>query len=40
MGDSCLNCGNEFEKKNKGFKRKNFDSTTKIPAVSFRKTAD
>lgn len=37
MEDSCLNCGNEFERKNKGFNRKNIDSTTKIPTVSFRK---
>ena len=35
MEDHCINCGNLFEKRKKGFKRKSIDSSTKT-SVSFR----
>ena len=35
MEDHCVNCGNLFEKRKKGFKRKSIDSSTKT-SVSFR----
>jgi len=35
MEDQCINCGNLFEKRKKGFKRKSIDSSTKT-CVSFR----
>ena len=37
MEDTCLNCGKEFERKEKGFERKSIDTTTQIPVLSFRK---
>ena len=37
MEDHCINCGNLFEKRKKGFKRKSIDSSTKTSVtVSFR----
>ncbi|CAG2248808.1 unnamed protein product [Mytilus edulis] len=34
--DTCINCNNKFEKRNKGYKRTSIDSQNKLPAISLR----
>lgn len=34
--ETCINCNNKFEKRNKGYKRTSIDSQNKLPAISLR----